>query len=294
MQYSIGTTYEGKSMAYLKEIAPFVNHIEVSPDSIAVKNNGRTSLQPEALAQLKWVLANTDIQILVHGVGLSIGSYDGYDDTYIDLLDELTREAAVQWHSEHLAYTKVDGENLGTMLALPRTNEVIDMICRRVETIQERYKIPFLLENVITMLPPSACQYSEAAFLNEITSRTGCGLILDVYNLECDAYNFGLDIESFLSELNLSPVAEIHLAGGNIDREYNFKMDIHSQMVEASTLALAEKVLRSEGACVKAITFEILEEFIDRHGAAAIIRQLKQLHTLFNQHEPRVLTNESL
>jgi hypothetical protein len=64
--------------------------------------------------------------------------------------------------------------------------------------------------------------------------------------------------------------------------------------VEASTLALAEKVLRSEGACVKAITFEILEEFIDRHGAAAIIRQLKQLHTLFNQHEPRVLTNESL
>ncbi|HEU4902368.1 MAG TPA: DUF692 family protein [Flavisolibacter sp.] len=294
MKYSIGTTYEGKNTAYLKEIAPFVNHIEVSPDSIAVKKNGRTCLQPEALAQLKWVQAETNMQILLHGVGLSIGSYDGFDNTYIDLLDELTREVQVQWHSEHLAYTKVNGENLGTMLALPRTDEVIDMICQRVESIQKRYKIPFLLENVITMLPPSACKYSEAAFLNRITSLTGCGLILDVYNLECDAYNFGLDIDGFLSELNLQPVVEIHLAGGNIDQEYNFKMDIHSQMVEASTLALAAKVLRSKEACIKAITFEILEEFIDRHGAAAIIRQLKQLYTLFNQNEPRVFTNESL
>lgn len=294
MTYSIGTTYEGKNLAYLKKIAPFISHIEVSPDSIAVTKNGRIGLQHEALSQLKWVQAETDIQILLHGVGLSIGSYDGYDETYIGLLDDLTREVNVLWHSEHLAYTKVNGENLGTMLALPRTDEVIEMICRRVEAIQKRYRIPFLLENVITMLPPSACQYSEAAFLNRITALTGCGLVLDVYNLECDAYNFHLDIESFLSELDLKPVSEIHLAGGSIDREYNFKMDIHSQMVDASTLTLAEKVLRSGETGVKAITFEILEEFIDRHRADAIIRQLKHLHILFNQHEPRILTNEPL
>lgn len=292
--YSIGTTYEGKNLAYLKKIAPFIDHIEVSPDSIAVTKHGRTSLQPESLCHLKWVQAETGIQILLHGVGLSIGSYNGYDETYIGLLDNLAREVEVRWHSEHLAYTKVNGENLGTMLALPRTDEVIEMICRRVEAIQKRYKIPFLLENVITMLPPSACQYSEAAFLNRITSLTGCGLVLDVYNLECDAYNFHLDIESFLSELDLKPVAEIHLAGGSIDREYDFKMDIHSQLVDASTLTLAEKVLRGGETGIKAITFEILEEFIDRHGADAIIRQLKQLHALFNQHEPRILTNEPL
>ncbi len=32
MNYSIGTTYEGKNFTYLKEITPFVRHIEVSPD----------------------------------------------------------------------------------------------------------------------------------------------------------------------------------------------------------------------------------------------------------------------
>lgn len=104
------------------------------------------------------------------------------------------------------------------MLALPRTDEVIDMICKRIEIIQKRYQTPFLLENVISMLPPSECNYSEAGFLNKITGLTGCGLVLDVYNLECDQYNFKLDIDAFLEELNLNSVCEIHLAGGNTDR----------------------------------------------------------------------------
>lgn len=42
MNYSIGTTYEGKHFDYLKEIIPYVHHIEVSPDSITVKKE-RTS-----------------------------------------------------------------------------------------------------------------------------------------------------------------------------------------------------------------------------------------------------------
>ena len=294
MRYSIGTTYEGKNFKYLQEILPYVNHIEVSPDSIAVKRNGRIQINPEALGQLKWVLAETDIDILLHGVGMSIGSYDGYSADYMYLLDELFSELTrIRWHSEHLAYTKVKGENLGTMLALPRTEEVINMICWRIETIQKKYKVPFLLENVISMLPPASCDYSEAGFLNKITSLTGCGLVLDVYNLECDQFNFNLDVDEFLETLNLKTVYEMHLAGGNTDAQFNFKMDIHSQLVESPTLELAKKVLSAPGSEVKAITFEILEEFIDNHGSAAIINQLKRLQLTFNNYEPRVVTNQS-
>jgi uncharacterized protein (UPF0276 family) len=190
-----------------------------------------------------------------------------------------------------LAYTKVDGENLGTMLALPRTDEVIDMICRRVDLLQERYRLPFLLENVISMLPPSSCDYTEAAFLNRISSLTGCGLVLDVYNLECDAYNFKLDIDSFLDELNLANVVELHLAGGNTDEGFDFKMDIHSQMVEPSTIALAQRVLSSAATGVKAITYELLEEFIGLHGPARIIEEIKKLNAIFNHHESTVAAN---
>lgn len=108
MIYSIGTTYEGKNLNYLQEILPHVNHIEISPDSIAIKRNGNIHINPEALEQLKWIESTTDVKILVHGVGLSIGSYDGYSPEYIMLLDELFSEIkTVSWHSEHLAYTKV-------------------------------------------------------------------------------------------------------------------------------------------------------------------------------------------
>lgn len=292
MKYSIGTTYEGKNFQYLKEIIPYVNHIEVSPDSIAVIKNGRTSINAEAIRQLKWIETKTDIKILLHGVGMSIGSYDGYSMEYMNLLDELFREIhGIRWHSEHLAYTMVNGENLGTMLALPRTNEVIDMICKRVETIKKKYKVPFLLENVISMLPPPSCDYSEAAFLNKITSLTGCGLILDVYNLECDQENFNLDVQQFLEELNLSNVYEIHLAGGSTDAEFNFKMDIHSQLVQDSTFELAKRVINTNRSQVKAITFEILEEFIENNGTTAIINELKKLHLIFNHYEPATITN---
>jgi uncharacterized protein (UPF0276 family) len=283
MSYSIGTTYEGKNFTYLEEIIPFVRHIEVSPDSIAHKKNGIISVNETALKQLEWIDNATGISILLHGVGLSIGSYDGYSKDYIKLLDELFGKLNnIRWHSEHLAYTMVNGENLGTMLTLPKTDEVLDMICTRVDTIQKKYKKLFLLENVISMLPSSACKYSDAAFLNKITSLTGCGLILDVYNLECDAANFNLNINTFLEELNLNTVYEMHLAGGATDTALNFKMDIHSQLLADSTIELAQTIIDRHPINLTAITFEMLEEFVGHHGSVAIINELNKLSEIFN------------
>ena len=295
MNYSIGTTYEGKNFRYLQEIAPFVNHIEVSPDSIANRKKDFVCINEEALKHLKWIENETDISILVHGVGMSIGSYDGCSKEYLQLINELFNKIKkIRWHSEHLAYTMVNGENLGTMLTLPKTDEVIDMICRRVEAIQKKYKIPFLLENVISMLPSPSFEYSDAAFLNKITGLTGCGLILDVYNLECDKVNFNLDVELFLQELNLNTVCEMHLAGGSTDAEFNFQMDVHLGLVAESTLKLATEIIQANPLNLKAITFEILEEFIANHGSHKIINELKKLTSIFNDHEPAAITDTSM
>lgn len=295
MNYSIGTTYEGKDFNYLQQIIPFINHIEISPDSIASKKDGHIHINEEALKQLQWLENETNISVLVHGVGLSIGSYDGCSKDYLKLTDELFGKIKnIKWHSEHLAYTMVNGENVGTMLTLPKTDEVIEMICRRVDTIQKKYKIPFLLENVISMLPLPGCKYSDAAFLNKITNLTGCGLILDVYNLECDEVNFNLDVEQFLQELNLDTVYEMHLAGGGTDEEFNFKMDVHSQLLADSTIELATKILHQDPVNLRAITFEMLEEFIGNHGSSKIIDQLNKLTLIFNHHAIARVSNQRM
>ncbi|MBI1807675.1 MAG: DUF692 family protein [Ignavibacteria bacterium] len=276
---AIGATYEGHDPFLLERMLPHVEYIEVTPDSIAETNGDTITLNKEIMAELK--NAQHAVNIIVHGIGLSIGSYDGYSENYLRLLDDFLEQIDVPWHSEHLGYTMVDGESLGTMLTLPKTNEALDMICERVFQIHERYKIPFLLENVVHLLPDDESDYTDAQFLNALTERTGCGLILDVYNMECDAHNHHFDIKEFLAELHLKAVREVHVAGGT---EYRgMKVDIHSRQLEQSTLTLAQHVVdRAEGT-IDVVTFEFLREAIPSLGYETIISELKNLNTAFGE-----------
>ena len=269
---ALATTYEGVGADFLERIVPLVEFLEIPPDSIAQTQDGRTSLRPEVLDQIASVLSRVDL--IVHGIGLSIGSYDGWNESYLRLLDEFFSRFTPRWHSEHLGFTTVDGENLGTMLALPRTEEMLDLLCQRIERIQARYPVPFLVEHIIQLLPDAPAAYSPAAFLNAITARTGCGLILDVYNLECDQQNFGLDIPKFLDELDLTTVREIHLAGGS--EHDGFKLDIHSQPTADSTLQLTLNIIRQ---CpnLEVVTYELLKEAIPNLGHDAICAELGRI-----------------
>ena len=57
--------------------------------------------------------------------------------------------------------------------------------------------------------------FSEPKFLNELTRTTGCSLLLDLHNVYTNARNHGFDAKTFLTELDLSCVVEIHVAGGS-------------------------------------------------------------------------------
>jgi len=269
---ALATTYEGTGRELLERIAPLVDFLEVPPDSIARSNGGRANLRPEILGELASV--TPPLKLIAHGVGLSIGSFDGWNEQYLQLLDQLFNRFTPQWHSEHLAYTTVAGESLGTMLALPRTEEMLDLICERIYRLQKRYSVPFLIEHVIHLLPDAPADYIPAEFLNAITSRTGCGLILDAYNLECDRHNLGFDVGAFLNELNLEPVRELHVAGGT--QHKGFQLDIHSQPTAGSTLALARDIVaRSPNLGV--VTYEFLKEAIPALGHDGICAELARV-----------------
>ena len=269
---ALATTYEGRDPQLLEHVLPFVDYIEITPDSIAEFREGRAVVPDDAIRELKDI--GPDAGIIVHGVGLSIGTCGGYSESYLRLVDQLMEHLDVAWHSEHLGYVNVDGQHIGTMLALPKTEQVLDMICERVTRIQRRYPVPFLLENIVHMLPDFPGEYSDAGFLNLVASRTGCGLILDVYNLECDAHNNGFDIDQFLGELDLSHVREIHVAGGVIRGK--FKLDVHSRVTQDSTVDLALRVI-SHAPLLKAATYEVLPEYVPKLGYAGIAAELIRL-----------------
>jgi uncharacterized protein (UPF0276 family) len=275
---AIGATYEGRDRALLERMLPLVDYVEVTLETISEVHGGQISLNDEIMAELKNL--GKAAKIIVHGVGLSIGSHDGCSPAYLQLLDDFLDQIDVQWHSEHLGYTKVDGQHLGIMLAMPKTQEALDMVCERVRAIQERYKLPFLLENIVNVIPNFSGEYSEAGFLNALTEQTSCGLILDVYNLECDAHNQGFDIPAFLRELDLTSVREMHVACGV---EHNgFLLDVHSQLTRASTVELAQRVLRSAPPSDRVVIYEFMPEAVPGLGRDAIAGELARLRAAFN------------
>lgn len=269
---ALATTYEGSQPLLRDRIFPLVDFVEISPDSISQITSDGCVLNPEILAELKDSLA--DKGLLIHGVGLSIASADGYSQTYLRLLDEIFSNFDVTWHSEHLAYTTVNGEHLGTMLPPPRTTETLDLLCDHISRLQQRYPVPFLLENIVRFLPEYPGEYSEAEFLNLLARNTGCGFLLDVYNLECDRANLAFDVEGYLDELDLTQVKEIHLAGGVRDR--GFQMDVHTRLTTEPTRALAKNVL-ARAPNVRAVTYEYLKEAVPRLGHDAICGELQLL-----------------
>ena len=274
----IATTYDGQDGVLLDRVLPYVDCLEVVPDTLRASRSGG-ALDAERLAELERAAAHA--HILVHGVGLSIGSYEGVHEPYLDLLDNFLAAIPCLWHSEHLGFTRVDGHFLGAMLAMPRTEESLDLVSERIMSLQRRYALPFLIENVASVVPAPPGELSEAAFLNVLTQRTGCGLILDAYNLECDAHNHQLDIEAFLDELDLSQVREVHLARGVVHK--GFLLDVHSDRCHPSTLELARRIVARSGA-VEVVTFELLAQAVSLLGYDAIEAQLAEINKLFGRN----------
>src|SRR5215813_15188197 len=89
----LGTTYLGHDPALLEQILPFVQYIETAPDAIAQISGDGTFLHAPSVTELQSI--GHAAKIIVHGVGLSIGSYHGYSEHYIHLLDCLMERVEI-------------------------------------------------------------------------------------------------------------------------------------------------------------------------------------------------------
>jgi uncharacterized protein (UPF0276 family) len=278
----LGATIDGNDAALIDRVVPLVDVVEVTPDRWARFPRGELPrIEAPELAALSGIAARRTLS--VHGVGLSIASHDGWNVGYVSLLDQMfSYPLPIAWHSEHLSFSRVDGEPLGTMVEPPWTHEALDLIAGRISALQDRYGVPFLIEHVVRAFAEGEDdEMDTASFLNALRRRTGCGLLLDVYNLECDHHNFAADPMRLLDALDLAAVREIHIAGGTMHNGY--KVDIHSRTVADSTLALLGQVL-GRTPCLNAVVFEILKEAIPVMGLDRLANELLRLRQVLDAH----------
>lgn len=174
-----------------------------------------------------------DYPLSFHGVGLSLGSADPLDTRHLDRIAELVDQYRPGLISEHLSWSSIDGVFMNDLLPFPYTRESLDHFCRKVEIVQQRLDRRILIENPSTYLEFEQQEIAETDFLNELSRRTGCGILLDVNNVYVCATNHGFDGYRYIGELDAPNIGEVHLAGHvrNTFEDGSLLIDSHNQPV---------------------------------------------------------------
>lgn len=286
----VGFTYQPGLHAAIEVANDLIDFFEISPDLLChervSEGNRILDYHPQLLAEaLHWCGGRP---IVVHGLGLSIGSVSGWNKSYLRILDILQAQHPFIWHSEHLGFlmtTNPDGHplHIGVPLPLPFTDEALDLLVPRIVALGRRYKMPFLLENTTYYLPNLLNDggRDEVAFLNDLTERSGCGLLLDLYNFYCNAVNFEFDPIESLTRLRLDRVVEIHVAGGVVHD--GFLMDVHSDTVPVPVWELLDWVT-PRTPHLAGIVYEVLEQALPIIGVDSIRQQLEQVRQAWHQY----------
>jgi uncharacterized protein (UPF0276 family) len=150
----------------------------------------------------------------------------------------------LEW-SEHLAFVRAGGVEIGHLTAPPRTDATIEGTARNLSKARRTVGRAPLMENVATLLEPPASRYSEAEWTAGILAASGCQLLLDLHNLHANAHNGGFTPESFLGAIDPGQVGAIHLAGGRTVRRADGTtrvIDDHLHRVPAPVLELLSEI----------------------------------------------------
>lgn len=151
--------------------------------------------------------------IVLHGVSLSIGSFDPIDDDYLDSIVSLCRELDPPVVSDHLCWTGLGGHNTHDLLPLPYTEEALAHVAARVAQVQDRLGRRILLENPSTYAWFAGATLGEAEFLAELARRADCGILLDINNVYVSCTNHGWDADEYLAAIPAERIGYVHLAG---------------------------------------------------------------------------------
>ena len=219
---------------------------------------------------------------------MSLGTALPPDPGYLDQVREFAGRLRAPWYSEHLAFTKVPGLDLAQLLPLPRTEEVLQIVCEHVSVVQERIGLDLLLENISYYYEYPESELGEAEFLVEVCERTGAGILLDLENLRINSINHRFDPLGFLAKLAPRSVRAIHVAGGCSDG--GLVIDSHDHRVPAATLGLLKEILRHQEPDV--IIVERDQGFAAFEEALADVEAVTQIRNSSSTTRARLLARQ--
>lgn len=184
--------------------------------------------------------------VVLHGVGLSLGSTDELSESYLKRLKKLIDRVNPAWVSDHLCWTAVQGKHLHDLLPLPYNEEAIAHVAGRINRVQDYLGRQILIENVSSYLEYKQNEMTEWDFLNAVAERADCHILLDINNVYVSSANHGFDPSLYIQNINPKRVKQFHLAGYADKGRY--LLDSHGELIHQPVWDLYQKALERFGA----------------------------------------------
>lgn len=199
----------------------------------------------------RWLTAIADhVPLSFHSVGLSLGSAAGVDRDELASLAALCERYEPAMVSDHLSWSNGPDDKFPDLLPIPYSHAALAHFVGEVGRVQDRLRRPMLIENPSRYLAYAADDWGEVDFLHELCRRSGCGLLLDVNNVEVSAFNLGCDPAPWLDAFDPALVGEVHVAGHSRKDDCvggTIAIDDHGSAVRQSCWDLLSAFLRRAG-----------------------------------------------
>jgi uncharacterized protein (UPF0276 family) len=186
-----------------------------------------------------------DYPMVMHGVSMSLGSFDPLDLDYLKQVKQLINRVEPKWISDHLCWTGIAHKNMHDLLPLPYTLEAIEHVAHKIMQAQEFLGHQILIENLSSYITYQHSQMPEWEFLNEVAQRADCLILLDVNNVYVSAINHEFKPMDYINALPAKRVRQIHLAGHS--NEQGCIIDTHDHPIIDPVWDLYEKTLKRMG-----------------------------------------------
>jgi uncharacterized protein (UPF0276 family) len=136
----------------------------------------------------------------LHGVSLGLASATAVEDSRLDKMARLIERVRAECWSEHLAFVRAGGVEVGHLAMPSRTPRTVEQAVRNIERARAVTGLVPKLENIATLFDPPTSTLSEAEWTAQILRATGAPMLLDLHNLYANAVN--------------DRVESVHLSGG--------------------------------------------------------------------------------
>jgi uncharacterized protein (UPF0276 family) len=286
----VGITYSEAIVPLLERRPELFPVVEIEPQTTWMKtaDSGAPYRAKEEVVER---LLSLPGRKLIHSVGTPVGGSVRPEPAQLALLREAIERFESPWVSDHLSFNHTPEFATGFFLPPRQTLAGVTTVTRSIQDLQRSLKVPVAVETGVNYLRPRSDELRDGEFVRCVSETADCGLLLDLHNIFTNALNGRQPLDSFLDDLPLERVWEVHLAGGmELD---GFWLDAHSGAIPDALYAVAEQVI-PKLPNLGAIIFEIFPSFVPVVGLDLVEEQIRRLHALWQRRIPRVAAAASL